>query len=426
MIDLKDLRQNPDRYRRGVERKQMDVDVDALIALDADRREAQQKFESLRAEQNAASKKIGKASKEERPALIAEVGKMKEDVHAAEAEAKKLDAEVTALLLTVPQPADDDVPDGAGEDDNVVVREEGEIRQFDFEPKDHITLCHELGLADFEAGVKLAGSRSYFLKGAGALLHNAVLRLALDMMVGEHGFTPATVPVLVREEALVGTGFLPMHREAVYHAAEDDLFLVGTGEVGLTGLHMNEVLREEDLPLKYTTVSTCFRREAGTYGKDTAGLYRVHQFDKCEQVVICRADEDESRRWHQHMLGFSEELLHRLNIPYRVIQCCAGDLGPKNVDMLDLEAYMPSRPTKWGETHSASRLYDYQSRRLNLRYKTKDGETKFCHTLNNTVVASPRILIAILENHQQSDGSVDVPAALRPYMNGVEVIRPTS
>ncbi|MEM6560556.1 MAG: serine--tRNA ligase [Planctomycetota bacterium] len=423
MIDLKDLRQNPDRYRRGVARKQMDVDLDALIALDADRREAQRTFETLRAEQNAASKAIGKASKEERPALIAEVGKMKDAVHGAEAQAKKLDAEVHALLLTVPQPADDDVPDGVGEADNVVVREEGEPRVFDFEPKDHITLCHDLGLADFEAGVKLAGSRSYFLKGAGALLHDAVLRLAFDMMVGEHGFTPVSVPVIVREDALIGTGFLPAHREAVYHAAEDDLFLVGTGEVGLTGLHMNEVLREEDLPLKYTTVSTCFRREAGTYGKDTAGLYRVHQFDKCEQVVICKADEEESRRWHQHMLGFSEELLHRLDIPYRVIQCCTGDLGPKNADMLDLEAYMPSRPTKWGETHSASRLYDFQSRRLNLRYKTADGETKFCHTLNNTVVASPRILIPILENHQQPDGNVEVPAALRPYMHGLEVIR---
>ena len=426
MIDLKDLRQNPDRYRRGVQRKHMPVDIDALLDLDARRREAQQKFEALRSEQNAASKAIGKAKPEERQAKIEAVGALKEQVQQAEHAAKAIDAELQTALLDVPLPPDEDVPDGSGEQDNVVVRQEGEPRRFDFEPKDHLTLCADLGLANFEAGVKLAGTRSYVLTGAGTLLHNAVLRLAFDMMTVEHGFTPATVPVLVREDALIGTGFFPLHREAVYHAADDDLFLVGTGEVGLTGIHMGEILREEDLPLKYTTVSTCFRREAGTYGKDTAGFYRVHQFDKCEQVVLCVADENESRRWHQHMLGFSEELLHRLQIPYRVVQCCAGDLGPKNADMLDLEAYMPSRPSKWGETHSASRLYDYQARRLNIRYRAADGELKFCHTLNNTVAASPRLLIPLLENHQNSDGSVTVPQALAPYMNGIDIIRPAA
>ncbi|HSU65635.1 MAG TPA: aminoacyl--tRNA ligase-related protein, partial [Tepidisphaeraceae bacterium] len=212
------------------------------------------------------------------------------------------------------------------------------------------------------------------------------------------------------------------------HVAEDDLYLTGTGEVGLTAYHMGDTLEEKDLPRKYTTVSTCFRREAGTYGKDTAGLYRVHQFDKCEQVVICRNDVEESKRWHQEMLSYSEEVLKRLNLPYRVIQCCTGDIGVKNASMMDIETWMPSRQhakdpdSGYGETHSASRLYEFQARRLNLRYKAADGKLRFCHTLNNTVVASPRILIPILENYQNADGSVTVPDVLRPYMNGRERI----
>jgi seryl-tRNA synthetase len=288
-----------------------------------------------------------------------------------------------------------------------------------------------LGLFDFEAGVRLAGSRSYFLKGAGAELHQAVLRLAFDLMTREKGFTAMSVPVLVREIAMRGTGFFPAGREQTYHVdpgSENELFLTGTAEVGLTAYHMDEILDESALPKKYVAVSTCFRREAGTYGKDTAGLYRVHQFDKCEQVVICRNDVEESKRWHLEMLGYSEELLQRLKLPYRVIECCTGDLGVKNAAMFDLETWMPSRfdpkipGSGYGETHSASRLYEFQARRLNLRYKDKDGKVRFCHTLNNTVVASPRILIPILENYQNDDGSVTVPEALRGYMNGREKI----
>ena len=224
--------------------------------------------------------------------------------------------------------------------------------------------------------------------------------------------------------------FSPTGREAVYHVVEDELFLVGTGEVGLTALFMNSVLDEADLPKKLTTLSTCFRREAGTYGKDAAGFYRVHQFDKVEQVVICKSDVAESRQWHETMLGFSEQLLQKLELPYRVVQCCTGDLGVKNASMIDVETYMPSRTrdgnpeTAYGETHSASRLYDFQSRRLNLRYKDAEGKLHFCHTLNNTVAASPRLLIPVLENYQNADGSVTVPAALRPYLNGLERIEP--
>jgi len=425
MVDLKDLRENPDKYRRGAERKNVRVDVDAILRADEQRVSAQKEFERLRTEQNEASKLIGKAKDaSERDNLKLKAADLKPRVKDAEDRMKAAEASLLPLLLQVPQPPDDDVPVGRDASENVVLYRWGTPRKFEFKPRGHIELGKALDILDFDAGVRLAGTRSYFLKGAGAELHHAVLRLAMDMMTREKGFTALTVPVLVREVAMQGTGFFPAGREQTYHVTADDLFLTGTGEVGLTAYHMDEVLEEKELPKQYTTVSTCFRREAGTYGKDTAGLYRVHQFDKCEQVVICRNDVDESKRWHQEMLGYSEEVLKRLNLPYRVIQCCTGDIGVKNAAMMDIETWMPSRQNEsdpdsgYGETHSASRLYEFQARRLNLRYKGADGKIRFCHTLNNTVVASPRILIPILENYQNADGSVTVPEALRPYLNG--------
>jgi seryl-tRNA synthetase len=425
MVDLKDLRENPDKYRRGAERKNVRVDVDAILRADEQRVSAQKEFERLRTEQNEASKLIGKAKDaSERDSLKSKAADLKPRVKDAEDRMKAAEASLLPLLLQVPQPPDDDVPVGRDASENVVLYRWGTPRKFEFKPKGHIELGKALDILDFDAGVRLAGTRSYFLKGAGAELHQAVLRLAMDMMTREKGFTALTVPVLVREVAMQGTGFFPAGREQTYHVTADDLFLTGTGEVGLTAYHMDEVLEEKELPKKYTTISTCFRREAGTYGKDTAGLYRVHQFDKCEQVVICRNDVEESKRWHQEMLGYSEEVLKRLNLPYRVIQCCTGDIGVKNAAMMDVETWMPSRQNDkdpdsgYGETHSASRLYEFQARRLNLRYKGADGKIRFCHTLNNTVVASPRILIPILENYQNADGSVTVPEALRPYLNG--------
>jgi seryl-tRNA synthetase len=348
----------------------------------------------------------------------------------AEERFKSAEATVNTLLLQVPQPPDADVPPGKDASENVTLYRWGQPRKFEFEPRSHMELGKSLDILDFEAGVRLAGSRSYFLKSAAAEMHQAVLRLAIDLMTREKGFTLLTVPVLVREQALIGTGFFPAGRESVYDVdpGPEEKFLTGTGEVGLTAYHMDEVLDEKELPKKYTTVSTCFRREAGTYGKDTAGLYRVHQFDKCEQVVICRNDVEESKRWHMEMLGYSEEVLKRLSLPYRVIQCCTGDIGVKNASQMDIETWMPSRmhaedpDSGYGETHSASRLYEFQARRLNLRYKAADGKLRFCHTLNNTVVASPRILIPILENYQNADGSVTVPEALRGYLNGRERI----
>lgn len=471
MIDLKDLRENPDRYRRGSQLKGVAVDIDRILALDEQRRSALTRQEQLRAEQRRIEKELGpqigklsgvlkKAEGPERERLQRELDELKarpaalkEQIAAAEAEVARLSPELEALLLTVPLPPDPDVPVGKGSEDNIEIKRWNPphfdpAKSFEenrgFKPKTHIEIVRDLGLCDFARGVKLAGSRSYVLTGDGMRLHQACLNYAFDFMTRTHGFTPMSVPVLVKEEAMVGTGFFPAGREQAYHieeskrrAADDDsaqatgqdLFLTGTGEVGLMGLHMGEILDEAQLPLKYTTVSTCFRREAGAAGKDTAGLYRIHQFDKVEQVVICRADEQESRQWHKQMIAYVEMLLQSLGLPYRLLQCCTGDLGMKNADMIDIECWMPGRGETgadgrplgaYGETHSASRLYDYQCRRLNMRYRPGGekgtGPTTFCHSLNNTVLASPRILIPILEMYQNEDGTVTVPEVLRPYM----------
>ena len=425
MIDIKDLRENPEKYRRGAELRNVAVNIPAVLDLDGQCTRAQLDFDRLRAEQNELSRQIGKAKNpEERESIKTKAAAMKPQLQELEQQRKTAEGARDQLLLQIPQPPDDDVPPGKSADDNVVLYTHGEPRRFEFKPKSHMELGKALDLFDFESGVKLAGSRSYFLKGAGADLHQSVLRLAMDMMTCENGFTQLTVPVLVRDIAMQGTGFFPASREQAYHVTEDDLFLTGTGEVGLTAYHFDETLDESSLPRRYVAVSTCFRREAGTYGKDTAGLYRVHQFDKVEQVVICKNDIAESKRWHKEMLGYSEEILRRLKLPYRVIQCCTGDIGVKNASMMDIETWMPSRydgknsASGYGETHSASRLYEFQARRLNLRYKGSDGKIRFVHTLNNTVVASPRILIPILENYQNADGSITIPDALRPHMNG--------
>jgi seryl-tRNA synthetase len=464
MIDLKELRADPDRFKLGARNKGIDVDIERLIDLDGKRRALLARQEATRAEQKKLSKEIGpqigtlkkqikQAAEADRGALESDLRQLEQRPLALKAEIQEHDRQIAelepawrALWLEVPQPADPDVPVGASPDQNVELRrwkpdwfdpEQPFLRNKGFELRTHMELAADLKLADFERGVKMAGTRSYVLTGDGMRLHQAVLRLALDFITSRHGFCPLSVPVLVREECMEGTGFFPTGRDQAYHIEESgrgaghDLFLVGTGEVSLMALHAEEILEADQLPLKYATMSTCFRREAGAAGKDTAGLYRIHQFDKVEQVVICRADEAESRSWHEQMLQIAETLLQQLELPYRIVQCCTGDLGPKNADMMDIECWMPSRGEAgpdgrpqgaWGETHSASRLYDYQCRRLNMRYRDHTGKTVFCHSLNNTVVASPRILIPILEVYQNEDGSVTVPPPLRPYMNGQERI----
>lgn len=460
MIDLKDLREDPDRYIEGALAKGYDVDIRGLLELDAKRREAIARQESARAEQNRISKEIGpqigklkgqlkKVDEAARPALEAEIealeaapAALKQTVRAAEAEVAQLDGPLEALLLRVPLPADDDVPRGASADDNVELRRwspeafdpvEPYEAQRGFVPKTHLELIEQHGLVDFERAVKVGGTRHYSLLGDAMRLHNAVLRYGFDVITDEHGFTPMSVPVIVREACMLGTGFFPDGREQAYHIEESargagqDLFLTGTGEVGLMGLHAGEIVNACDLPIKAATMSTCFRREAGAAGRDTAGLYRIHQFDKVEQIVICRADIGEERAHHAAMIGTVETILQRLELPYRLLQCCTGDLGSKNADMIDIECWMPGRGDldgdgrplgDWGETHSASRLHDYQCRRLNLRYRDADRKTHFCWSLNNTVVASPRILIPLLEMHQREDGSIAIPEVLQPYMGG--------
>ena len=468
MIDLKLLREDPERFREGARLKGMEIDVGRVLEVDRDRRELMTRQEALRAEQKGLAKssgpKIGQlsgklksAEGEERDAIEAEIeqlkaqpAKLKDEIQGLESRVTELQSELDSLLLEIPQPADADVPRGASAADNVELRtwapdgyDLGKSFESNrgFKPRTHLELVDRLGLVDFERGVKIAGTRNYVLTGDGMRLHQAVLRFAFEFMSRENGFTPVSVPVLVREEAMVGTAFFPHGKDQAYEINErargggQDAYLTGTGEVGLMGLHMGEIVDEADLPLTYVTVSPCFRREAGAAGKDTAGLYRIHAFEKVEQVVICKADEGESRAWHQKMMGFVETLLQRLELPYRLLQCCTGDLGPKNADMVDIECWMPGRGEvgadgvpagDWGETHSASRLYDYQCRRLNLRYREGGeggkGQTVFCHSLNNTVLASPRFLIPMLEMHQNEDGSVTIPEALRPFMNGQERI----
>jgi seryl-tRNA synthetase len=458
MIDLKQLRENPAHFALGAKAKNVAIDIERVVEHDAQRRQLQTEADRLRAEQNRLAKEIGPqigklkgsikgkhgaeadAIQKEIDELSAKPLALKSAVQAIEDTLTTIEPELSALLLQIPLPPDPDVPVGKGSEDNVELSRWAPpgydlSKSFEankgFKPLTHLELIEKHNLVSFERGVKLAGTRSYILTGPGMLLHNAILRYAFDTMVHAHGFTPMSVPVLVREEAMVGTGFFPAGREQAYLV--DDGFLTGTGEVGLMGLHMDEILDEATLPRRYVTVSTCFRREAGAAGKDTAGLYRIHQFDKVEQVVICRADEAESRAWHKKMIGYVESLLQSLGLPYRLLQCCTGDLGVKNADMVDIECWMPGRgdlakdgtPTgDFGETHSASRLYDFQCRRLNMRYRPAStgaakADTIVCHSLNNTVAASPRILIPLLEMYQNADGSVTIPEVLRPYMNGI-------
>lgn len=464
MIDLKELRENPDRFRNGVRDKCMDVDIDRLLALDEARRAVLMRQENARAEQNRIGKESGarmgqlkgklkSASDAEKPQLERELAELeakpialKAQVHECEVEMAQIEPQWKALWMQVPQPPAQDVPKGKGSDDNVEVRRWAPpgfdfaktfAENRGFTPRTHLELVKMHGLVDFERGVKMAGTRHYVMCGLGMRLHQAVLRYAVDFMADQRGFSPMGVPVIVKEECMIGTGFFPAGREQAYHIEESargsghDLFLTGTGEVGLMGIHADEIVPAESLPLKYCTVSTCFRREAGAAGKDTAGLYRIHQFDKVEQVVVCRADEQESRAWHAQMIQSVETILQSLGLAYRLLQCCTGDLGVKNEDMIDIESWMPGRgelgrdgaPTgAFGETHSASRLGDFQCRRLNLRYKDETGKLRFAYALNNTVIASPRVLIPILEMHQQADGSIRVPEVLRPYMGGIAQI----
>ncbi|MCL6614579.1 MAG: serine--tRNA ligase [Firmicutes bacterium] len=421
MLDLAYIREHPEEIKRGAAQKRIQVDVDRLLALDAERRALIKEVESLRAMKNAASDRIAKLAGEEKARAVAEMRAASAREKDLSGRLKEVETELEALLLLVPSPPADDVPEG-DESANAVIRTWGTPPRFDFTPRDHVELAEGLDIIDIPRGVKVSGARFYYLKNEGALLHWAVCRFALDHLVRK-GFTPLYVPVLVKREAMVGTGYFPGGEEQAYKIPEDELFLVGTAEVSLCAYHADEILSEDELPKRYVGYSSCFRREAGTYGKDTRGVYRIHQFDKVEQVVICRNDLETSIREQEFIQENAEEIVRALGLPHRVVVVATGEMGQGQVKKYDIETWMPGRGG-YGETHSCSRFHDFQARRLNLRYRKKDGGIEFCHTLNNTAIASPRILIAILENYQREDGSVIVPEVLRPYMGGMEVIRP--
>jgi seryl-tRNA synthetase len=415
MIDIKQIRENPEGFKKAAKDKNFEVDIDKLLEVDSSLKSQKQQLQDIITEKNQIGKLVPKLDGVEKAAKLNRLSELKNFEININSNIKSLQPEFDKLMLLVAQPTDEDVPLGKDDTENVEIRKEGKVRQFDFEPKDHVQLGLALGIIDIERGVKLAGTRNYILKGDGALLHWAVLRFAMDYMVGK-GYVPFSVPVLMKDETMTGTGFFPGSEDQTYQMEKDQLNLAGTAEVPLTAYHMGEILKAKELPLKYVAMSSCFRREAGAAGKDTYGLYRIHQFDKIEQVVICKNSIEESNKFHDEILANAEAVMQALELPYRVVNVCTGDLGRGQVKKFDIEAWMPSREN-YCETHSASKFYEFQARRLNLRYK--DPTTKknlFCHTLNNTVIASPRILIPILELYQNPDGSITIPKVLRPYI----------
>ncbi len=432
MLDPKLLRENPEAVKEATRIKRVGSPelVDAWLAVDAKRRAAQARGDQVKSDQRTAGEKMkGKLAPEERQALQANLKQLKDQAKAFEDEQSAAEAEAQQIMLQLPAIPDPTWPIGVDASENKVVRNWADPAippapldkakgQFD-----HAALGVKLGILDFERGVKLAGSRSYVARGAGALLYNAVLRLAMDHLTRK-GYEPFVVPVLVTEAAMTGTGYFPAGRDQAY-VTQDNSVLVGTSEVPLASFHSNEVLDAAELPKRFTALSTCFRREAGAAGKDTAGLYRVHQFDKVEQVIVHKADEAEHIQLHEEIIANAEQILQALKLPYRVVQNCTGDMGQGKWRMYDIETWMPSRNC-YGETHSGSALKDFQARRLNLRYRPEGPKSnpQFCYTLNNTAIACPRVLISILELYQQPDGSVVVPQVLRPYMNGMERIGP--
>jgi seryl-tRNA synthetase len=412
LLDLKWVRENPDLIRDAAVRKRIHVDVDAFLAIDQKLRALQQSVEAIRASMKAASKELGRMSPEERDQALQGQKGQKAELKELEGKEQILRAEHQALALLLPMPPAADVPDGKDDLENVELSKIGQVPEFSFEPRSHIELGEMHGVLDIARGVKLAGSRNYLLLGELARLEQCVLQYALGHMV-KRGFELVSVPSMVSYECMEGTGYFPGGEEQAYLAERDRLSLVGTAEVPLTSIHSGEVLAAADLPLRRVALSPCYRREAGTYGKDTKGLYRVHQFWKVEQVVLGPADQEWSIEEHQRMLGHATDLMVDFELPFRVVNVCTGDLGQGQVQKFDIETWMPSRGN-YGETHSASRFYDFQSRRLNLRYKPQGGgKPLHVHTLNNTVIASPRVLIALLENHQLEDGRIRIPAVLQ-------------
>ncbi|MFC7536065.1 serine--tRNA ligase [Sphingomonas sp. GCM10030256] len=420
MLPIQTIRENRAVVERAIAEKGVSLDLDALLRLDGEIRALKTETDGLRAERNAISATFKTAA----PAEKAELGRRAKE---AGARASELDAELALketglreLMLRLPNIPWEGAPVGPDESFNTVVRIEGALPEFAFEPLDHVALIEKNDWADLTRIVQVSGSRTYCLKGRLAILEGVLMNWALQKIAAA-GFTPITVPAIVREDAFVRQGQFPGHREETYQLPNDDLWLAGTAEVALTSLHSGEILDLSAGPILYAGTSPCFRREAGSAGRDVRGLLRVHQFLKVEQYVICEADDSISAEWHARLLGLAEELLRDLKIPYQVIETSTGDMGLGKYRMNDIESWVPSLG-KYRETHSCSTLHDWQARRANLRYRDRDGKVRFAHTLNNTALASPRILVPLLENHQTEDGRVRLPGALRPFMGGGEFL----
>ena len=418
MIDLRLLREEPELFRAGQRRRGESADkVDDLLRADEERRAATQRFEAVRAEQKSLGKQVSKASPEERAVLLARTKELALEVKAAEAAAGTADEALRAAHLAVPNLVEEGVPEG-GEDDFVVLREVGAIPAIE-NPKDHLEIGEALRAIDTQRGAKVSGSRFYFLTGVGALLQLGLFQMAIAQAV-EHGFIPSITPSLVRPESMEGTGFLGAHASEVYKLEADDLYLVGTSEVPLAAYHSNEILDLSAGPERFAGWSTCYRREAGSHGKDVRGILRVHQFDKVEMFSFCRPEDALAE--HQRLLAMEEEMLAKVEVPYRVIDVATGDLGSSAARKYDCEAWVPSQQ-RYREVTSTSNCTTFQARRLNIRYRDEDGKPQTAATLNGTL-ATTRWLIPILENHQQPDGSVRVPKALQPFLGGRDVFEP--
>ena len=416
MLDKRFIREHPDEVKRAVREKGINLDVDELLKLDQASRELQHKVDNTQAlRKSSASGPV--AASEERRAYLRNLN---DDVKRFRAELAETNQKLNALMLLTPMIPWPGAPVGPDESANVTIRTFGTPPEFDFQALDHVELLEKRGWADFARARKVSGERAYALTGDMVLLERAVHSYALDLL-RDKDFTLVSVPSLVREEALIGTGQFPAHREETYAITADDLYLAGTAEVALVGFHSKEILDHKQLPIRYAGISPCFRREAGSAGRDVRGLLRVHQFEKVEQFVICPADDAESDRWHAELLGTAEQLLQGFGLAYEVVECSTGDMGAGKYRMNDINTWMPSL-NAYRETHSCSSLHDWQARRANVRYRDAGGTVRFAYTLNNTAVATPRLLAALVENFQTSEAQVRVPAVLRPYLGGRELL----
>ncbi len=421
MLDIKFIRANADLIRDAMRKKKVNFDFDKLLQLDEESSRIQKELEDKRAEQNKASDIIATITDAtERSARIEEVKSVKEEVQKLEASLAPLATELETLMYQVPNVPDLSVPSGESDDDNVEVKVWGEKTIFNFTPKSHIEIMEKLEMVDFERGQKVSGFRGYFLKNQGARLAWAIWHYAQDFFYAK-GFTPMMVPSLVRGESFVGTGYLPQSEEDLYKTQDGD-YLAGTAEVATMGYYMGEVLQKEKLPIKFISFSPCFRREAGAHGKDTRGLIRVHEFYKWEQVILCEGSHEESVKLHEWLHRNTEEFIETLMIPYHTVVNCDGDLGLGQVKKYDIELWVPGEE-KYREIGSTSYFHDFQTRRLNIRYRDEEGAMRFTHSLNATAIPTPRILVSLVENFQNADGSIRIPEVLQKYMGGEEVIK---